>query len=156
MEHSWNPAEDLQAIDRAHRLGQSRQVTVYRVLAQDTLEEQLMALHRFKTALAATVLSSANQRVESMQTHRVLGLLGQAAAAHSASTGPSSKSGSARGTPSHTDKNSGQSQVGLMWTQAQYAEQFDEDAFHQAEIYTCLPMSRHLPDRPDCSSSKLD
>ena len=39
MEHSWNPMADLQAIDRAHRIGQVRTVNVYRVILQNTLEE---------------------------------------------------------------------------------------------------------------------
>ena len=39
MEHSWNPMADLQAIDRAHRIGQQRTVNVYRLILQNTLEE---------------------------------------------------------------------------------------------------------------------
>ena len=43
-EHDWNPMKDLQAIDRAHRIGQTRQVCVYRLIMQDTLEEKIMNL----------------------------------------------------------------------------------------------------------------
>ena len=38
MEHDWNPMKDLQAIDRAHRIGQVRTVNVYRLILRDTLE----------------------------------------------------------------------------------------------------------------------
>merc|ERR1712007_209540 len=37
----WNPTIDSQAMDRAHRLGQQRQVTVYRLLVRDTIEERM-------------------------------------------------------------------------------------------------------------------
>ena len=51
MEHDWNPMKDLQAIDRAHRIGQKRNVTVYRLISIDTLEEKIMNLQRFKKKL---------------------------------------------------------------------------------------------------------
>ena len=52
----WNPAVEDQATDRAHRIGQTRPVTVYRLIARGTLEEQIIALHRDKRALVAGVL----------------------------------------------------------------------------------------------------
>lgn len=51
MEHDWNPMKDLQAIDRAHRIGQTKTVTVYRLIAMATLEEKIMNLQRFKKKL---------------------------------------------------------------------------------------------------------
>lgn len=42
VEHDWNPMKDLQAMDRAHRLGQKRVVNVYRLIMRDTLEEKIM------------------------------------------------------------------------------------------------------------------
>ena len=38
VEHDWNPMKDMQAIDRAHRIGQLRTVNVYRIILRDTLE----------------------------------------------------------------------------------------------------------------------
>ncbi|GMA33248.1 DEAD/DEAH box helicase [Litorihabitans aurantiacus] len=52
----WNPAAEAQAVDRAHRIGQTRPVMVYRMVAQDTIEEKVMALQESKRALVAGVL----------------------------------------------------------------------------------------------------
>jgi len=42
LEHDWNPQKDLQAMDRAHRLGQKNTVNVYRLITRGTLEEKIM------------------------------------------------------------------------------------------------------------------
>ena len=52
----WNPAVENQATDRAHRIGQRRPVTVYRLIASDTVEERVLALHKEKQAIAEDVL----------------------------------------------------------------------------------------------------
>jgi len=52
----WNPAVEDQASDRAHRIGQQRPVTVYRLVMKDTVEEGILALHKDKRDLAADVL----------------------------------------------------------------------------------------------------
>ena len=44
MEHDWNPQKDLQAMDRAHRIGQKKVVNVYRLITRGTLEEKIMRL----------------------------------------------------------------------------------------------------------------
>ena len=44
----WNPQADLQAMDRAHRLGQTRQVTVYRLITKGTIDERIVQLARVK------------------------------------------------------------------------------------------------------------
>jgi TATA-binding protein-associated factor len=48
VEHDWNPMRDLQAMDRAHRIGQKKVVNVYRLITKNTLEEKIMGLQRFK------------------------------------------------------------------------------------------------------------
>jgi superfamily II DNA or RNA helicase len=55
----WNPAVEDQASDRAHRIGQQRPVTVYRLVVQDSIEEQILHLHRHKRDLAADLLEGA-------------------------------------------------------------------------------------------------
>jgi hypothetical protein len=52
----WNPAVEDQATDRAHRIGQSRPVTVIRLIAQGTIEEAVLALHAEKRDLAERLL----------------------------------------------------------------------------------------------------
>jgi superfamily II DNA or RNA helicase len=52
----WNPAVEDQASDRAHRIGQERPVTIYRLIMQDSIEERILALHRDKRDLAADLL----------------------------------------------------------------------------------------------------
>jgi len=42
VEHDWNPMKDLQAMDRAHRIGQKKVVNVYRLITKGTLEERIM------------------------------------------------------------------------------------------------------------------
>jgi superfamily II DNA or RNA helicase len=56
----WNPAVETQAIDRTHRIGQTRNVMVYRLIAKDTIEEKVMALAARKADLFASVLDEGN------------------------------------------------------------------------------------------------
>src|SRR5699024_12786275 len=51
----WNPAAESQAIDRAHRIGQTRRVMVYRMVAEDTIEEKVLALQERKAQLLSSV-----------------------------------------------------------------------------------------------------
>ncbi|ETX00050.1 MAG: helicase [Candidatus Entotheonella factor] len=57
----WNPAVEDQAADRAHRIGQERPVLVTRLVAQDTVEERILALQQQKRLLAESVLDGAEQ-----------------------------------------------------------------------------------------------
>jgi SNF2 family DNA or RNA helicase len=57
----WNPAVEDQAADRAHRIGQERPVLVTRLVAQDTVEERILALQQQKRRLAASILDGADQ-----------------------------------------------------------------------------------------------
>jgi superfamily II DNA or RNA helicase len=52
----WNPASEAQAVDRTHRIGQARNVMVYRLVAKDTIEEKVMALKAKKSRLFADVM----------------------------------------------------------------------------------------------------
>ena len=57
----WNPASEDQASDRAHRLGQTRPVTIYRLIARDSVEEKVVCLHGHKRQLAFDLLEGSNQ-----------------------------------------------------------------------------------------------
>ncbi|MFM7168038.1 MAG: DEAD/DEAH box helicase, partial [Planctomycetaceae bacterium] len=60
MDPWWNPAVEDQATDRAHRMGQRRPVVVYRLIAKETVEEQILSLHEEKRDLVDSVLSGAD------------------------------------------------------------------------------------------------
>jgi TATA-binding protein-associated factor len=75
LEHDWNPMADLQAMDRAHRLGQKRVVSVYRLITKDTIEERIMGLQRWKLKVANAVVNQQNASMDSMQTDSLLDLL---------------------------------------------------------------------------------
>jgi len=74
VEHDWNPMKDLQAMDRAHRLGQKKVVNVYRLITKGTLEEKIMGLQRFKLNIANSVITQQNSGLTSMDTDLVLDL----------------------------------------------------------------------------------
>jgi SNF2 family DNA or RNA helicase len=56
----WNPATEAQAVDRTHRIGQHRNVMVYRIIAKDTIEEKVRALQNRKAALFSGVMDDGN------------------------------------------------------------------------------------------------
>lgn len=71
VEHDWNPMKDLQAMDRAHRIGQKKVVNVYRLITRQTVEEKIMGLQKFKLMTANTVISTENASLETMRTEQV-------------------------------------------------------------------------------------
>jgi hypothetical protein len=62
----WNPAVEAQAIDRAHRIGQTRRVFAYRLIARDTVEEKVLALQQTKRDLADAIISADNSVIRNL------------------------------------------------------------------------------------------
>jgi superfamily II DNA or RNA helicase len=62
----WNPAVESQAIDRAHRIGQTRQVFAYRIIARDTVEEKVLALQNTKRDLADAIINADNSLIRNL------------------------------------------------------------------------------------------
>jgi SNF2 family DNA or RNA helicase len=62
----WNPAVEAQAIDRTHRIGQTRHVFAYRLIARDTVEEKVLDLQANKRLLADTVINQDNSLLSQM------------------------------------------------------------------------------------------
>ena len=60
MDPWWNPAVEDQASDRAHRIGQTRPVTVYRLVVKNSIEEKIVALHEEKRELANSLLTGSD------------------------------------------------------------------------------------------------
>ncbi|MFT3694981.1 MAG: DEAD/DEAH box helicase [Kofleriaceae bacterium] len=71
----WNPAVEDQATDRAHRIGQDKPVTVYRLVARGTVEEKILNLHGSKRALVAGVLDGTDAAAK-LSTSDLIDLLG--------------------------------------------------------------------------------
>lgn len=71
VEHDWNPMKDLQAMDRAHRIGQKKVVNVYRLVTRSTVEEKIMGLQKFKLLTANTIISNQNSSLQTMGTDQV-------------------------------------------------------------------------------------
>ena len=72
----WNPAAEAQAVDRAHRIGQERPVFVYRLLAEDTIEEKVHELKERKAALFAQVVDGEGAGGAAMDADDVRALFG--------------------------------------------------------------------------------
>jgi SNF2 family DNA or RNA helicase len=62
----WNPAVEAQAIDRAHRIGQTRRVFAYRLIARDTVEEKVLELQKSKRDLADAIISADNSVIKNL------------------------------------------------------------------------------------------
>lgn len=125
LEHDWNPTKDLQAMDRAHRMGQKRTVNVYRLITRGTLEEKIMSIQRFKTHIANTVVNRENSTLQSMNTEQLLDLfkvenadavvVDDSQAELSLGTGKGLKAALAG--------------LGELWEENQYEEEYNMDAF---------------------------
>ena len=70
----WNPATETQAVDRTHRIGQTRNVMVYRLIAKGTIEEKVMALKARKAELFSSVIDSGNVFGASLDADDIRGL----------------------------------------------------------------------------------
>ncbi|XP_075251310.1 uncharacterized protein LOC142343708 isoform X2 [Convolutriloba macropyga] len=68
VEHDFNPVKDLQAMDRTHRIGQTKPVVVYRLITKNSIEERIMNIQKFKTAVANSVINEENSSTSSMLT----------------------------------------------------------------------------------------
>jgi superfamily II DNA or RNA helicase len=72
----WNPATEAQAVDRTHRIGQTEQVMVYRLVASDTIEEKVMALKASKAELVGSVLDGGEFSSAALTAADIRGILG--------------------------------------------------------------------------------
>ena len=72
----WNIAVQNQATDRAHRIGQTRQVTVIRMIAADTIEERIIQLQEAKRDLAEAIMSGQSNSLMSLSKEELMDLIG--------------------------------------------------------------------------------
>ncbi len=74
MDPWWNPAVEDQATDRAHRIGQTKPVMVYRIIAKNTVEEEILKLHEDKRDLVAGILEGTHE-ASTLSTQELIALL---------------------------------------------------------------------------------
>ena len=71
----WNPAVEAQAVDRAHRIGQTRPIFAYRLIARDTVEEKVLELQKTKRDLAAAMIGAENGMIRDLRPEDLAMLL---------------------------------------------------------------------------------
>lgn len=130
-------------MDRAHRIGQTRTVNVYRLLMQDTVEERIMSLQKFKIDVANAVVNQDNMSMSAMDTGQLLDLFGTATAekqerqAHQAAGADDVAAADAAGggaVGSKKKKSALQAMLdgmGELWDEGQYTSEFDMKSFMQ-------------------------
>ncbi|AQK88882.1 TATA-binding protein-associated factor BTAF1 [Zea mays] len=123
VEHDWNPMKDLQAMDRAHRLGQRKVVNVHRLIMRGTLEEKVMSLQRFKVSVANAVINAENSSLKTMNTDQLLDLFTSTPASRKASDEQSKRKSGGKGLKSILNG------LDELWDQSQYADEYDLNQF---------------------------
>ena len=73
----WNQAVQDQATDRAHRIGQTKKVTVYKLIAKNTIEEKIQKLQETKRDLADQIIGGETGQISGMSKEDILALLEQ-------------------------------------------------------------------------------
>ncbi|KAI9888969.1 MAG: TATA-binding protein-associated factor mot1 [Vezdaea aestivalis] len=146
VEHDWNPQKDLQAMDRAHRIGQRKVVNVYRLVTRGTVEEKILNLQRFKIDVASTVINQQNAGLASMETSQILDLFNlsdSATTSNATLEKPLAIDAPPKplaaededavldidGNMKEKGKRGFLDDVGELWDESLYAEEYDLDAF---------------------------
>lgn len=142
VEHDWNPQRDMQAMDRAHRIGQKKVVNVYRLITRGTLEEKILNLQRFKIDVASTVVNQQNAGLGTMDTDQILDLFSLDESAPGEAGGGGGAAGTAFGGRGGEDeavdamgdvrekgKKGFLDDLGELWDESQYKEEYNLDSF---------------------------
>ncbi|KAK3629794.1 TATA-binding protein-associated factor mot1 [Elasticomyces elasticus] len=137
VEHDWNPQKDLQAMDRAHRIGQKKVVNVYRLVTRGTLEEKILSLQRFKIDVASTVVNQQNAGLGTMETDQILDLFSLGETDPNLAIGDKgdgdavdeSNAVDAEGNLKEKGKKGVLDELSELWDDKQYEEEFNLDGF---------------------------
>ncbi|KAL9052511.1 MAG: hypothetical protein Q9162_005367 [Coniocarpon cinnabarinum] len=137
VEHDWNPQKDIQAMDRAHRIGQRRAVNVYRLVTRGTLEEKILNLQRFKIDVASSVVKQQKAGLAGMDTGEILDLFnleGVGGVEEREKAGKEREEGASAvdevtGEVREKGKKGFLDDIGELWSEEQYEEEFDMEGF---------------------------
>ncbi len=124
VEHDWNPMKDLQAMDRAHRIGQKKVVNVYRLITRKSLEEKIMNLQKFKLITANTVVSDENASMETMGTDQLFDLF-------NLTDNNARSTNSVESTSGNVTMKQALTELPELWEDKQYDEEYDLTQFLQ-------------------------
>ena len=72
----WNPAVEQQAIDRTHRIGQTKNVFIYKFITKDTVEEKILALQQRKLSVARSLITTEESFIKSLSVEDIKEILG--------------------------------------------------------------------------------
>nr|WP_067057898.1 DEAD/DEAH box helicase [Mucilaginibacter sp. L294] len=72
----WNPAVEQQAIDRTHRIGQTKNVFIYKFITKDTVEEKILALQQRKLSVARALITTEDSFIKSLTADDIKEILG--------------------------------------------------------------------------------
>ncbi|RMZ90626.1 hypothetical protein DV736_g2140, partial [Chaetothyriales sp. CBS 134916] len=135
VEHDWNPQKDIQAMDRAHRIGQKKVVNVYRLITRGTLEEKILSLQRFKIDVASTVVNQQNAGLGTMETDQILDLFNLDSGEGGPDLADQQKDEDLVDMETGEVKKKGEKgflgEVPELWGERQYEEEFNLDSFVQ-------------------------
>lgn len=123
VEHDWNPMKDLQAMDRAHRIGQRKVVNVYRLITSKSLEEKIMGLQKFKILTANTIVNDQNASMDTMATGQLLDLFSLSDEAARSSKAKDSDRGA------QVTLNQALENLPELWEDKEYEEEYDMTQF---------------------------
>lgn len=129
VEHDWNPMKDLQAMDRAHRIGQKKVVNVYRLITRKSLEEKIMGLQKFKLLTANTIVSEQNASMDTMATEQLFDLFALSDASSSKGANGPRNSRDDSATKRNVSLKQALEALPDIWDDKEYEEEYDMTQF---------------------------
>ena len=110
-------------MDRAHRIGQTRVVNVYRLITKQTIEEKIMSLQRFKLGIANSVVNIENSSLASMGTEQIMNMFDRETSTKTTTTATTTTTSTGSGYQRLLEN------IGEIWDESQYENEYNLDNF---------------------------